>query len=477
MRKLSKLIIVRHGKSSGNKNKIIQGKEKDYFLVEEGIKEIVFRVNEYYNQLKDIEYVYASTSLRTIQTAEVILDSLDKQLIINSLDILQEMDPGILSGVSHYDAEKFFSEMYRVWKKRGDLDEILGAEKGEYLQARVIAFLERYLSQSNSERTELIVTHAGFERCLINTIMGRNRTDAVNVENANFHFVDNVWANISHKCLKENEKNKIYYVETVNNKYILKKQTKTYDEFEKSILNIQNTVKTIVNIIPRIYWHGDVDCENGMYSLKVLEYMEGNHCFKKMNQEEIEKIFYFVNFLFKQYNIYGKSIEYSENHSLRDKVYYYMRRVEGYRLKKLGEKILSDSFFTELLTDSQRKLVLYDLHRENIIFNSNCVYFIDLDAIIFAPKDYQLASFIVAFWLINDPDAEVSNIEKFLRKMECLGYNANNVKMLLLVRIFTGLAHFEVTKPRNKHENMIVSSYWKVFDLVKKLLNDSSIDI
>lgn len=477
MRKLSKLVIVRHGKSSGNKNKIIQGKEKDYFLVDEGIKEIIFRVSECYTQLKDIEYVYTSSSLRTIQTAEVILDSLGKQLTINSLDILQEVDPGILSGMSHFDAEEFFSEMYRVWKKRGDLDEILGAEGGEYLQARVIAFLERYLSQSNSERTELIVTHAGFERCLINTIMGRSRTDVVNVGNVNFHFIDNVWGNITHKCLKENEKNRIYYVETVDKKYVLKKQVKIYDEFEKSILNIQNTVKTIVKIIPEIYWYGDVNCGDEMYSLKVLEYMKGEHCFKQMEQKEIEKIFYLVNFLFKQFNICGKSIEYSENHSLRGKICYYMQRLEGHKLKKLGKKILSDSVLAELLTDSQKKLVLYDLHRENIVFYDNCIRFIDMDAIMFAPKDYQLASFIVAFWLINDPNIEVSNFEEFLCKMECLGYNANNVKMLLLVRIFTGLAHFEITKPRNEHESMIVATYWKAFDLISKLINDSSINI
>lgn len=81
------------------------------------------------------------------------------------MEILDEMDPGVLSGKTHDYAKENMPKEYAIWTQYKDLDGIERAETGDELQARAIAFLE-YMLHSCEQGNYVVVTHAGFLRCL-----------------------------------------------------------------------------------------------------------------------------------------------------------------------------------------------------------------------------------------------------------------------------------------------------------------------
>ena len=87
------------------------------------------------------------------------------------------MNPGVISGMQRDKVKIKYPNYYNLWMARKDLDGIPGAETGEELQVRCLAFLQNFIEDTETNNTYLVVTHAGYMRCLINICNGNKELD------------------------------------------------------------------------------------------------------------------------------------------------------------------------------------------------------------------------------------------------------------------------------------------------------------
>ena len=154
---MGKLILVRHGQTEMNAQKLYFGK-LDPPLNDLGISQ-AYQAKE---KLLDIDYdiIYSSPLERAKQTAE-ICNYLDKDINYNSK--LEEINFGIFEGLTFKEiSEKFPDEIKKMEENWKDYNYITGESPKEMFQ-RVISFLETLDYSKNN----LIVAHWGIINCII----------------------------------------------------------------------------------------------------------------------------------------------------------------------------------------------------------------------------------------------------------------------------------------------------------------------
>lgn len=180
-----------------------------------------------------------------------------------------EVNPGILAGIEKDKASIMYPHYYQIWKNRQDLDDIPGAENGEELQSRVLAFLMKYYDMP--EYSDIVVSHAGFIRCLINTIENRERTFDFNIENSSFFQIDDIFSKLIIEKRERAMNSKVLIIKTNNETYVAKIKNgkiKEQDYAEQMLLNEMEEKN-----IPKILCIQDY--ENGNYC-KIIKY-HGNY--------------------------------------------------------------------------------------------------------------------------------------------------------------------------------------------------------
>ena len=154
---MGKLILVRHGQTEMNAQKLYFGK-LDPPLNDLGISQ-AYQAKE---KLLDIDYdiIYSSPLERAKQTAE-ICNYLDKDINYNSK--LEEINFGIFEGLTFKEiSEKFPDEVKKMEENWKDYNYITGESPEEMFQ-RAISFLETLDYSKNN----LIVAHWGIINCII----------------------------------------------------------------------------------------------------------------------------------------------------------------------------------------------------------------------------------------------------------------------------------------------------------------------
>jgi broad specificity phosphatase PhoE len=140
------LILVRHGETLHNVNRITQG-WSDSELSERG-REQVLRLAERLQQMQPTA-LYSSTLGRAMSTAQAIADATG--LTIVPLDDLREMNYGRWEGRAFLDIRREDEDFYRRWIA----DEDCPCPEGES-HADVRRRLERAFATVNSERAVLV---------------------------------------------------------------------------------------------------------------------------------------------------------------------------------------------------------------------------------------------------------------------------------------------------------------------------------
>lgn len=161
---MAHIILVRHGETEANRLGIYQGQNTNPFLnaTGEGQAEAVAKT------LKDfqIEKIYSSTSMRAIETAEIINDFQEK-IIIPSDDLL-EIDHGLFDGKTLEQVKAEYPKILETWWNH---PEKVKFPKGETLKdahRRVKQFIDGIINDmtrkvcSFPERGDiLVVSHGG----------------------------------------------------------------------------------------------------------------------------------------------------------------------------------------------------------------------------------------------------------------------------------------------------------------------------
>lgn len=168
----TRVIIVRHGQSSYNAQKMIQGRCDESVITEKGIADAEI-VGKTLSNIK-IDAFYCSPLQRARKTAEIIHSCLQNPPKLQAVENLLEIDLPLWENRKKEDVKTLFPEEYRLWHEQPDqLKMMVATAEGEqehypvlalYEQAK--AFWQDILSKHSGE-TVLIVAHNGINRCLL----------------------------------------------------------------------------------------------------------------------------------------------------------------------------------------------------------------------------------------------------------------------------------------------------------------------
>lgn len=146
------IVLIRHGKTEGNKEKRYIGRT-DQPLSEEGIAGIKENLGRY----PSVEKIYASPMKRTRQTAELIYPGQASELV----DGLREMDMGVFEGKNH--AELKNRPSYILWVATRGKISIPGGESMKDFGKRTMDAFTQVLGDMQAEgiKRSAVVAHGG----------------------------------------------------------------------------------------------------------------------------------------------------------------------------------------------------------------------------------------------------------------------------------------------------------------------------
>ena len=175
----TRVILVRHGQSTFNLKKLIQGQIDVSELTELGIDQAK-QVGE---TLKGIpfDHIYASPLKRAYKTAETIVEVLQSERpetpLPEAVDTIKEIDLPLWEGMSFEKVEAQYPEIYRLWRHDPGNCMMPLADGTEFypvrsLYDRATQFWTEILPKHQGE-TLLLVAHSAINRALIATAIGK----------------------------------------------------------------------------------------------------------------------------------------------------------------------------------------------------------------------------------------------------------------------------------------------------------------
>jgi phosphoserine phosphatase len=175
----TRVILVRHGESTYNVQRIVQGHCDESFLTEAGRN----AASQVGTALQGIQFdaAYSSPLKRAKETADLILSNRQEaNPPLQLRDDLKEINLALWEGMSFQEVEAKFPEAFLCWRDRPHelCMQIPTAEGTQdfypvpalYEQAR--AFWQDRLPQHQDGNTILVIAHSGIIRALINTAVG-----------------------------------------------------------------------------------------------------------------------------------------------------------------------------------------------------------------------------------------------------------------------------------------------------------------
>ena len=171
---MTRIILVRHGKSTYNQERRIQGRLDKSVLTEAG-RASALQVGDTLSSIA-FDAAYTSPLQRAKETAEIIVSRLTNPPELQPTDKLMEIDLPLWEGMLRQEAIDQFPEAYQQWQQHPDKFSMkIPSPEGEIEHFPVLAvfasarkFWEELLSRHTSG-TILVVGHNGINRALIAT--------------------------------------------------------------------------------------------------------------------------------------------------------------------------------------------------------------------------------------------------------------------------------------------------------------------
>jgi phosphoserine phosphatase len=169
----TRVIIVRHGQSTYNAQKIIQGRCDKSILTDKGISDAQ-QVGKALSGLK-IDACYCSPLQRAKQTAEIIHQCLTNPPALEPTEQLMEIDLPLWEEMKKDEVISKFGADYQQWKTNPQ-DFKMIVEGQEYypvqsLYQQAQDFWQQAIAK-HQDQTILITAHNGINRCLIMSAIG-----------------------------------------------------------------------------------------------------------------------------------------------------------------------------------------------------------------------------------------------------------------------------------------------------------------
>lgn len=189
---VTRVILVRHGESSFNVERRVQGYSDVSTLTETG-RAGAIQVGEALSEMA-FDAIYSSPLRRAKDTAELILSKLKQAPAapLQTLENLKEINLALWEGVLFKDIEQKYPEEYEQWKNRPhELKMVLPGPDASQdyfpvleLFARAKQFWLDFLP-AHADKTVLLIAHSGINRALISTAIGLEPTSYQAVHQSN----------------------------------------------------------------------------------------------------------------------------------------------------------------------------------------------------------------------------------------------------------------------------------------------------
>jgi probable phosphoglycerate mutase len=169
----TRVIIVRHGQSTYNTERRIQGRSDASTLTQKGYEDAL-KVGAVLSHLT-FAAVYTSPLQRAKKTAEVIVGSTSA---IQPTDKLSEIDLPLWEGMLLQDVRDKFAADYHCWQQQPDQLVMMLPPEGTIKHFPVLALYEQAgqfwqeILPHHAGETILIIGHNGINRALISTALG-----------------------------------------------------------------------------------------------------------------------------------------------------------------------------------------------------------------------------------------------------------------------------------------------------------------
>jgi len=166
-----RLIFVRHGLSSFNKEGRVQGRSDLSILTKEG--QLQAEAAGKTISSIPIDAIYSSPLQRASQTTKIIIEQHQRDLKANYTNELLEVDLGPWSGLTKNEIKNHFPEELSIWQKEPKQLTIIRDDGTKFQPIKELLhqaenFLKNlFSSYSGSNKTILIVAHNAILRCLI----------------------------------------------------------------------------------------------------------------------------------------------------------------------------------------------------------------------------------------------------------------------------------------------------------------------
>jgi broad specificity phosphatase PhoE len=189
---MTQIILVRHGQTPWNKDKIFRG-SKDIPLNDQGREEA--RLAGEWLKGEIIHAAYTSPLSRSRDTALTI--ARHHNLEVKDLPGLADLSYGDWEGVPLKDVKVKYADLYRQWEAAPHTVRFPNGETLEVLRTRALTAVEEVV-QRHPDQIVLLAAHRAVNKVLIATFIGLNNshfwrigqdTTAIN----RFHRVGDVW--------------------------------------------------------------------------------------------------------------------------------------------------------------------------------------------------------------------------------------------------------------------------------------------
>ncbi|MDJ0636872.1 MAG: histidine phosphatase family protein [Xenococcaceae cyanobacterium MO_188.B29] len=354
----TRVILVRHGRSTYNDRGIYQGSSDESVLTEKGQKD-AYKTGIALQSI-DIDCIYTSPLQRAQQTAREILNARKQsvqglpRLLIT--DKLKEIHIAPWQGLSYQYVQENFPQEYYYWKNFPHQFKLVDREKKQetipvidlYQQAE--QFWQEILPQHQG-KTILVVSHGGTNRALINTALG--------IEPANYNFLQQSNCGIS--ILEFSQ-----------------------EENWRSRLKALNLTGHLGKTLPKL--------KEGKQGLRLL-LVASDICISQLQQLAEFWQQESIDFIFS--NSWKSSYLFMQNFCLNQSKFFYLQVAESNILKVSQQQILSGKIFHSLATEKKlvTGLAIFDRANLNQIlaeisgsyaqaFTDNClniIHYPDLD--------------------------------------------------------------------------------------------------
>ena len=166
-KKISTLVLVRHGQSQWNKENLFTG-WKDPDLTEKGIEEAINAGKKIKQTNINFDLHYTSKLKRAQRTGNLIMQELGEDIPTSENKALNERDYGDLSGLNKNDARKRWGdEQVHIWRRSYDTPPP-GGESLKNTAERVLPYFENIIyPELRNQKDILISAHGNSLRALI----------------------------------------------------------------------------------------------------------------------------------------------------------------------------------------------------------------------------------------------------------------------------------------------------------------------